>query len=193
MHERGLIHRDVKPSNLSLTAGKRVIKVLDVGLVKDPAAAAADGLTRVGWLVGTVDYAAPEQVVDARTADHRADQYALGATLYHMLIGVLPFPSGTPAVQALRQRDRRPRTGGRTASRLARWIWWLSITRLAAAPGGPIPIGPSRRGGTGHVRHAAEDQCGRYRGEPRHFPGPPRGSGRDAVVNALWQKFRVPK
>ena len=103
MHERGLVHRDVKPGNLSLAEDGRTLKVLDVGLVKNPKADTNEELTRAGWLVGTADYAAPEQVVDARTADHRADQYALGATLYHMLVGDLPFPEGTPVARALRR------------------------------------------------------------------------------------------
>jgi len=103
LHERGLVHRDVKPSNLSLAEGGRVLKVLDVGLVKNPTADTNEELTRAGWLVGTADYAAPEQVVDARAADHRADQYALGVTLYHMLVGDLPFPDGTPVARALRR------------------------------------------------------------------------------------------
>ncbi|QJX01052.1 serine/threonine-protein kinase [Frigoriglobus tundricola] len=103
MHERGLVHRDVKPSNLSLAEDGRTLKVLDVGLVKNPMADTGEELTRAGWLVGTADYAAPEQVVDARAADHRADQYALGGTLYHMLSGDLPFPEGTPVARALRR------------------------------------------------------------------------------------------
>src|SRR5262245_38593390 len=94
-HERGLIHRDVKPSNLLLSSNGRV-KVLDLGLarflqdqVTDPAR------TREGAGMGTPDYAAPEQFRDAHTADARADIYALGCTLFHLLTGQVPFPGSS--------------------------------------------------------------------------------------------------
>lgn len=105
MHRRGLVHRDVKPSNLGLTAGGQGVKVLDVGLVKDKAAASQPdgGLTRTGHLVGSPDYAAPEQVADSSRAGPRADQYALGCTLYHLLTGRLPFEGGTGVHKALRR------------------------------------------------------------------------------------------
>ncbi len=103
MHERGLVHRDVKPSNLSLAEGGRVVKVLDVGLVKDRRATTSDGLTRAGRLVGTADYAAPEQVMNPTGACHLADQYALGCTLYHLLTGELPYAGGPPVARALRR------------------------------------------------------------------------------------------
>ncbi len=108
MHARGLVHRDVKPSNLSLAEGGRVLKVLDVGLVKDPVEDAESALTQTGFLVGTADYAAPEQVLDARAAAHPADQYALGCTLYHLLAGQLPFPGGSPVARAIRRLTEDP-------------------------------------------------------------------------------------
>jgi serine/threonine-protein kinase len=116
LHESGLVHRDVKPGNLRLTDDGRAVKVLDVGLVKDRVAGGDEGLTRAGFLVGTADYVAPEQVADSAAAGPRADQYALGATLFHLLTGELPFPGGTPVARALRRvtadappvRTRRP-------------------------------------------------------------------------------------
>jgi len=108
MHGRGLVHRDVKPGNLGLAGGGRVVKVLDVGLAKDRTAADT-GLTRIGHLVGSSDYAAPEQGLDARAADHRADQYSLGCTLYELLTGSVPFPGGTPTSKALRRLMEDPR------------------------------------------------------------------------------------
>jgi serine/threonine protein kinase len=98
-HERGLVHRDVKPSNLMLAranAGARVV-VIDWGLVKwmsqaGPAASPPDdGLTDSGAAMGTLDYMAPEQARGARTVDIRADIYSLGVTLYCLLAGKPPF------------------------------------------------------------------------------------------------------
>ena len=111
LHGRGLVHRDVKPSNLALSRDG-VIKVLDVGLARAGAwalgAAEAAGLTRAGSLVGTADYVAPEQVEDPRRADGRSDLYALGCTLYHLLSGRVPFPEGTPVQKALRHLSEQP-------------------------------------------------------------------------------------
>jgi hypothetical protein len=88
--ERGLVHRDVKPSNLMLARGGRV-QVLDLGLARSFAEAAADTLTARGMLLGTADYLAPEQWEHAHAADTRADVYSLGCTLYHLLAGRPPF------------------------------------------------------------------------------------------------------
>lgn len=105
IHDVGLVHRDVKPSNLGLAGG--VVKVLDVGLVK--AVGRACRMTRPGRLVGSADYAAPEQVTDSRTVDPRADVYGLGATLYFLLTGQVPFPDGTKSEKALRRLKEDPR------------------------------------------------------------------------------------
>src|SRR5262249_42855497 len=85
---------DVKPSNL-LVAGGRV-KVLDLGLARFLQDQVADpARTREGAGMGTPDYAAPEQFRDAHAADARADVYALGCTLFHLLTGQVPFPGSS--------------------------------------------------------------------------------------------------
>ena len=91
-HQSGLVHRDVKPSNLLLSADGRV-RLLDLGLARFLQDQIGDGaLTREGVGMGTPDYAAPEQFRDAHKADTRSDIYALGCTLYHLIAGHVPFP-----------------------------------------------------------------------------------------------------
>jgi serine/threonine-protein kinase len=96
-HRRGLIHRDVKPANIILTLDG-IAKLADLGMAReteDRARARAEkGLT-----IGTPFYIAPEQILGKEDIDVRADIYALGATLYHMVTGQPPFPyKGVEAV-----------------------------------------------------------------------------------------------
>ncbi|HEX4449698.1 MAG TPA: serine/threonine-protein kinase [Kofleriaceae bacterium] len=92
----GLIHRDVKPSNLvRLPDGK--VKVTDFGLAKPVEPTSGEpALTAMGVVVGTPDYIAPEQA-RGEAIDERVDIYALGGTLYYLLTGVPPFRTGRPA------------------------------------------------------------------------------------------------
>jgi tRNA A-37 threonylcarbamoyl transferase component Bud32 len=99
-YERGLVHRDVKPSNLLLCLPGGVVKVLDLGLAR--LAPTAEGvssttLTDEGTVMGTPDYMAPEQAEESHTVDIRADIYSLGCTLYFLLAGRAPFAGGTLA------------------------------------------------------------------------------------------------
>ncbi|MBI3831293.1 MAG: serine/threonine protein kinase [Planctomycetes bacterium] len=93
-HERGLVHRDVKPSNIMFDRGGTV-KLSDFGLVKDTDPNASS-LTQTGAMMGTPFYLAPEQAQNAKDLDIRADLYALGATLYHCVTGRPPHMGETP-------------------------------------------------------------------------------------------------
>ena len=101
--EHGMVHRDIKPQNLMLDADGRA-RILDFGLarfVHEEFGCAihgglSAGITAENLALGTPDYIAPEQASDARATDIRSDIYSLGCTLYFLLTGHPPFPSGSP-------------------------------------------------------------------------------------------------
>src|SRR5436190_1985608 len=103
-HERGLVHRDIKPGNLLVTS-TRVVKILDLGLALLNEDDMATHLTQQGSLMGTVDYLAPEQAIDSHKVDIRADLYSLGCTFYHLLTGAAPYPGKSSLEKLLMHRD----------------------------------------------------------------------------------------
>ncbi len=124
-HDRGMVHRDIKPDNLMVN-GEGIVKVADLGLVKtrhmtkadDAASDGADSrpgamlrgmadVTRVGTAMGSPSYMAPEQCRDAFTVDARADIYSLGCSLYALLAGRAPF-TGKTAVEVISKHLTEP-------------------------------------------------------------------------------------
>ena len=117
-HEAGIVHRDIKPSNI-VVAGERhlpqatepaAVKVLDLGLARaiDPDDMVAPDLTRDHTVVGTPDYMAPEQAKNSKAVDARADIYSLGCTLYFLLTGQAPFPTGNALQKLMAHQLEQP-------------------------------------------------------------------------------------
>jgi serine/threonine-protein kinase len=108
-HKQGLLHRDVKPSNIILTHidddGDKRILLADFGIARTQGD--VSGLTATNMTVGTVAYAAPEQLM-GEPMDGRADQYALAATAYHLPTGAPMFPHSNPAVIISRHLNSDP-------------------------------------------------------------------------------------
>ena len=98
-HQKGVIHRDIKPTNVlvELKEGDAAPKLIDFGIARAVADAqhAAPQLTREGQLIGTPDYASPEQAGGSLDIDTRSDIYSLGVLLYKLLTGVTPFEGRT--------------------------------------------------------------------------------------------------
>ncbi len=105
-HSAGVVHRDLKPQNVLLgaTGGARVVKVIDFGLAKAPT---MTGLTATGFILGTPEYMAPEQIRGG-TVDVRTDVYALGATAYFALTGQPPFVRDSPIAVGFAQVTEDP-------------------------------------------------------------------------------------
>jgi serine/threonine protein kinase len=106
-HSQGIIHRDIKPANLLLDRSGTV-KVLDMGLARMESSAGPEyhELTGTGCVMGTVDYMAPEQALDTKHADARADIYSLGMSLYYLLTGHPAYGGDTPVARLLAHRDQ---------------------------------------------------------------------------------------
>lgn len=95
-HRQGIIHRDVKPANVVLSAQGAVL--LDFGIARAVVASGSDQLTRSGIAVGTSTYMSPEQITALTDIDHRSDLYSMGCVLYECLAGQPPFAHRNEAV-----------------------------------------------------------------------------------------------
>ena len=124
LHDRRMVHRDMKPSNLMLipesgnakpdSTWEWTVKILDIGLGRElfsdetPEGQIETQLTVEGAVLGTPDYLAPEQARDARSSDIRADIYSLGCVLYHAITGRTPFPDTNIMSQMLKHATEKP-------------------------------------------------------------------------------------
>ncbi|MCS6866950.1 MAG: protein kinase [Gemmataceae bacterium] len=124
LHEKRMIHRDVKPANMMLvpvadgasldSTWDATLKILDIGLGRElfddnlPEGEIETQLTQEGSVLGTPDYLAPEQAKDARAADIRSDIYSVGCVLFHCLTGQPPFPDTNIMAQMLKHATEQP-------------------------------------------------------------------------------------
>ncbi|MGO4443087.1 serine/threonine-protein kinase PknH/PknJ [Mycobacterium sp. 2YAF39] len=137
-HKKGLLHRDVKPANIivaDLDSDDRQIFLADFGIARP--IDDISGITTTNMTVGTVAYAAPEQLL-GEEMDGRVDQYALAATAYHLLTGLQLFPHSNPAVVISRHLHTTPPTMGDRRPDLAGLDAVLAIA-LAKDPADRFP------------------------------------------------------
>ncbi|HZC19203.1 MAG TPA: protein kinase, partial [Rubrobacteraceae bacterium] len=104
-HERGVIHRDIKPQNVLLTESGEV-KVADFGIAR-ASSSSSSTMTKTGFLVGTAHYISPEQAL-GQPASPKSDLYSLGVVLYEMLTGELPHRGEDPASVSFEHADEAP-------------------------------------------------------------------------------------
>jgi serine/threonine-protein kinase len=105
-HERGVIHRDVKPANILLSGDQAI--VADFGIARAVEAAGGSGLTGTGMAVGTPAYMSPEQAFDHGTVDGRSDVYAMGCVLFEMIAGRPPYESTSAMALLAKHAAERP-------------------------------------------------------------------------------------
>ncbi len=134
-HEEGLVHRDIKPANLILDK-KGAIKILDLGLALEDDGDDEASLTKAydEKVLGTADYLAPEQARDSHKADRRSDIYALGCTLYYLLVGHAPFAQGKLAERIQSHLNKPPPNILEGRSDVPPTIAELYFRMLAKAP-----------------------------------------------------------
>ena len=135
-HEKSMVHRDIKPANLILASKEKEVKLLDFGLVRGPREKTTrDNQTRIGTVMGTPAYMAPEQATDASSADIRADIYSLGCTLYFLLAGHSPFQRDSALTTMMAQVGEQARPLPEVRPEVSAELWAVMAKMLAKKPG----------------------------------------------------------
>ena len=130
----GVVHRDVKPSNIIITPTGRA-KLVDLGLARNPELnQTSEDLTSDGTTLGTFDYISPEQARDPRGVDVRSDIYSLGCTIYHMLTGEPPYPEGNAFQKLLDHQGKQPPDPARKNPRISERLSSVIRRMMASDP-----------------------------------------------------------
>ena len=185
-HEHGLIHGDVKPTNLMVTdAGQ--IKLMDFGLARRVTKGAAKGDD--GWFQGTPEYASPEAAI-GEPADHRGDIYSLGATLYHLLAGRPPFMGPDPEAVLQQQIDQPPPPIGQFQKNVP--VALTKIVEKALAVYSDWPTGFTATAAQPKLeaeRNRIQEQAQRFWQETREQATTLRRAGKHAEAIALYEQI----
>jgi serine/threonine-protein kinase len=128
-HSLGVVHRDLKPANIMLTESGAV-KVMDFGIAR---VVGTEHLTSAGFMMGTPAYMAPEQVL-GEDIDARADLYAMGVVLYHLVTGQLPFRGNTPFEMAQSRLRDQPTPVRTIRAELPDWLGTILQISLNREP-----------------------------------------------------------
>ncbi|MGH7637571.1 MAG: serine/threonine-protein kinase, partial [Gemmatimonadaceae bacterium] len=107
-HERGVVHRDIKPDNILLDAATGRTMVTDFGIARAASGGDAGRLTATGMAIGTPAYMSPEQAAGDREIDGRSDLYSLGIVAYQMLVGEPPFVANSTPAMLVKHISERP-------------------------------------------------------------------------------------
>jgi hypothetical protein len=176
-HRQGVVHRDVKPSNILVDGRAEMVKVTDFGIAK--AAFAQEDLTTTGNLLGTARYLAPEQVSGGEI-DPRTDLYAAGIVLYEILTGTTPFQGDTHIATAMMRLTTDPVPPGALRPGIPRTLEAVVMQALSREP--------TERFQTAEEMGAALDRSAPSRG-PIRLPSPasePRRAGTPPGLFRSW-------
>ena len=184
-HERGLVHRDIKPGNVLIEGGEAGNRVFltDFGLSKR--IDATSGVTATGAFVGTLDYVAPEQIKGERV-DARTDVYALGCVLYELLTGEVPFAGEREKVAKMSPTCRRRRPSWATPPPRSR----ASSAMSSGAPSRKTPSAVTRRRAISPAPRRQPSRAGRPP-SPSATSGPARRPR--PRYSTLWRRRRPPR
>ena len=185
-HERGVIHRDIKPGNLMLTSSG-LVKVMDFGIAR-----AAGDDAHTGFILGTASYLSPEQAA-GEPIDARCDLYSLGCVLYEMLTGRPPFNGDSPLAVAYKHLHEEPLPPSRLRSEVASPLDAVVLRALAKTPARRFGSADEMGDALVRVRHRDSVTDVQTVAMPTvAMRGLARPASRATIAKRLWTEWRLP-